>query len=100
MKTFEMETPESRPMWIFPLIMATGVSLFLFFLDEGYYSFQWMASPGNWLIFLIYTVVLFLTQVMVIRFMNFTDISKATKRVISLAGIPIGLVILFTIFSR
>lgn len=87
-------------MWVFPLLVATGVSFFLFFLDEGYYNLQWMTRFWNWPIFFIYVLVLFLSQVAIIRFMSYNDLSKTAKRFISLAGIPIGLVILFSIFSH
>ena len=28
------------------------VTMFLFFIDEGYYDFRWMRDGGNWLIFI------------------------------------------------
>lgn len=29
---------------------------FLFFMDEGYYDFRWVASPGNWVAYFIYLI--------------------------------------------
>jgi len=51
------------------LLLANSVfiTIFLFFIDEGYYNFKWMTNWGAWLVFSIYTVVLFLTQVGISR---------------------------------
>ena len=32
------------------------LTLFLFFIDEGYYDFRWMKDLGNWFVFVIYVV--------------------------------------------
>lgn len=46
---------------IFLMVSVPSVFI-LFFIDEGYYNFNWMKSIGSWLVFTIYTVVLFLGQ--------------------------------------
>jgi len=38
------------------LLSSVIVTLFLFFIDEGNYDFRWMASFGNWVVFLLYVV--------------------------------------------
>ncbi len=43
---------------------------FLFFIDEGYYDFRWMSMWGNWVVFVIYNVVIFSVFVFVIAFLN------------------------------
>ena len=47
-----------------PLFLITSIVLvlFLFFIDEGYYNFNWMKSFGSWIVFTIYAVVLFFGQ--------------------------------------
>ncbi len=34
------------------------ITQFLFFIDEGFYDFRWMANTGNWLVFAFYFIVL------------------------------------------
>lgn len=36
------------------LISALFATLFLFYIDEGYYNFNWMQNPGNWIPFFMY----------------------------------------------
>lgn len=51
--------PQQNINFIHPLILIffSLVTVFtLFYLDEGYYSFQWMKQPGNWIVFSIYSV--------------------------------------------
>jgi hypothetical protein len=35
------------------------MTLFLFYIDEGFYSFAWMKQAGAWIVFFIYCNVLF-----------------------------------------
>lgn len=44
---------------IIPLTIAVIITLFLFYIDEGYYNFNWMLDFGNWFVFVIYVSVLF-----------------------------------------
>lgn len=44
------------------LIISVVASLFLFYIDEGYYNFQWMKSWGNWIVLIIYAGIIFLVQ--------------------------------------
>jgi hypothetical protein len=44
---------------IINLILASLLTLFLFYIDEGYYNFKWMLNPGNWIVYFFYVVVLF-----------------------------------------
>ena len=39
-----------------PLWVSLILTLFLFFIDEGYYDFRWMKDLGNWFVFVIYVV--------------------------------------------
>ena len=34
------------------------VALFLFFIDEGYYNFNWMLDIGNWIVFVVYVLMI------------------------------------------
>ncbi len=44
------------------LSSAFGITMLLFFLDEGYYDFRWMASLGNWMAFAVYFSAIFWGQ--------------------------------------
>ena len=35
-------------------------TMFLFFIDEGYYNFNWMQDPGNWAVFPFYAIPILL----------------------------------------
>jgi len=41
------------------LVLATALTLFLFYIDEGYYNFKWMLDAGSWVVYFLYVVVLF-----------------------------------------
>ncbi|MFT6244675.1 MAG: cell shape-determining protein MreC [Salibacteraceae bacterium] len=47
------------------LICALAITLLLFFVDEGSMTFNWMASVGNWILFIIYAVFIFIGEVFV-----------------------------------
>lgn len=51
------------------LANAMAITLFLFFIDEGYYNFNWAREPFAWVIFLIYTVPIFICQFLVYTFL-------------------------------
>ena len=60
-----LDLPVTRSIQTKPVIyfLSTVVVVnILFFIDEGYYDFRWMADLGNWLAFAIYFAVLFLAQ--------------------------------------
>lgn len=39
-------------------IIANIITQFLCFIDEGYYDFRWMRSWGNWIVYLIYVILI------------------------------------------
>lgn len=45
-------------------LSAMLITLFLFFINEGYNSFGWMADPFTWIPFFIYVFFMFLFQAM------------------------------------
>lgn len=51
--------------WNVFAVSSILITLFLFFIDEGYYNFNWMANIGNWIAFLIYVVPVFLFQLLI-----------------------------------
>jgi hypothetical protein len=61
----------SRTGWhvLLHVAFATLITMYLFYLDEGYYNFYWMRNFGNWILFLIYGSFLLFGQLLVKRFM-------------------------------
>lgn len=83
------------------LAVAVFVSLILFYIDEGYYNFQWMKSWGNWIVFGIYSIVFFAIQIIISyllkKFFNITN----QVFVPIVVGIPLAFIILIgLIFSN
>jgi nitric oxide reductase large subunit len=74
-------------------------TLFLFYIDEGYYSFAWMKEWGSWIVFLIYVGVFTFIQY-IIRLFFLKSVSVIRRNVvIASIGIPLGLVFLYLVFN-
>ena len=43
-------------------MVANIITLFLFFIDECYYDFRWMKLWGNWVVYLIYVIAIWLVS--------------------------------------
>jgi len=72
-------------------ISAVLITLFLFFIDEGNYDFNWSAEPFVWVIFLIYTIPIFLGQLLLSKVV-LKNISQTKRIVLSiLIGTIIGM---------
>ena len=41
------------------LVLAAVFTLFLFYIDEGYYNFKWMLDAGSWVVYFLYVIVFF-----------------------------------------
>lgn len=57
-----------NPLILVPLITSSLLTTFLFYIDEGYYSFAWMLEPGAWVVFTIYVFIFFSVQVFLFGF--------------------------------
>lgn len=55
---------------LFPLLSALFITLFLFFIDEGYYNFSWMLKLANWAAFVIYFIPLFGIPFLLVQFLK------------------------------
>ena len=42
------------------LALSVLFTLFICYIDEGYYSFDWMSSLENWIVFIPYVLVIYL----------------------------------------
>lgn len=74
---------------------AILITLFLFFIDEGYYDFRWMAHPGNWVAFLIYFLPIFLCQWLIFTLVlrKYSGAGKTAMSIILGAIIAVTLVV-------
>jgi len=68
------------------LVTTIIITLSLFFVDEGFYTFSWMKSWTNWLVFFIYGSAIYAGQLVV--FLIATRVFK--WRINNMAVILIG----------
>lgn len=47
------------------LIVSSVITGFLFFIDERAFNFEWMLNFGNWVLFVIYVLILTCIQLFV-----------------------------------
>jgi putative effector of murein hydrolase len=80
------------------LVSAIVLTVFLFFLDEGHYNFEWMSNPGNWIPFFIYVAVLYLAQYLVSETV-LKSIQGIHRTTLSIAGGGVLLALLIIIFG-
>jgi len=52
--------------YILPLLISIVITLFLFYIDEGFYNFKWMLNVGNWIAFLVYVAAIYIAQLLLI----------------------------------
>ena len=79
------------------LIISVVASLFLSYIDEGYYNFQWMKFWGNWIVLIIYAGIIFLVQ-QLFAFI-FRKVFKVNNRnyLIAAIGVPVAIFVLVNI---
>lgn len=91
------EKPVS-PVWV-SLGLSVLFSLFLFYIDEGYYDFRWMRDPGNWLVFAMYVALLTGAQVLA-GFLIFRRRNTIYKALFTgLVALPLAFGLAFWLFS-
>jgi len=59
MKTPTAISKDKSILFILPLLIALVITLFLFYIDEGFYDFRWMQNIGNWIVFLFYIAAIY-----------------------------------------
>lgn len=91
-----MKTNDINCQHIYMLIACAALITFaLFFVDEGFFNFQWMRNGGNWIVFGIYFLILFSGQL--ITYVIISKILHWQKRMflsITLGSI-LGIVVAF-----
>jgi hypothetical protein len=81
------------------LAISAFVTLFLFYIDEGYYNFKWMLDAGNWVVFLLYLGILFSIQWVFLQILTYKTSSLLINVLKYGIGLLIALRVAFWIFS-
>ena len=92
------------------LQLAISISViftfFLCFIDEGNYNLQWMLNFGNWVVFLLYSIIFTIVQLLIYWLLisansaPFIKLSRTAIHSIMIAiGISMGLYICFQLFT-
>lgn len=66
MKTQTIQPNAETEKYILPLFVSIVITLFLCYIDEGYYNFKWILNLGNWVVFFVYVSVIYLAQLILI----------------------------------
>lgn len=82
-----------------PLVLSVFTTLFLFYIDEGFYNFKWMLSVGNWLIFMVYVAILFSVQWLFVKMIFYKINNSFLMALKYILGIALGLMIAFWILK-
>ncbi len=80
-----------------PLFMTLLIVMILFYVDEGFYDFRWMADPGNWIVFCFYMAALYPIQFLITRFLfrKQKGVMKILLLTLSAIGFTIAMMVLF-----
>jgi hypothetical protein len=80
-------------------LVAVFLILFIFCLDEGSFSFEWMNSWGYWVTFCIYVLGIFAGQILT-QYFIFRSLNVAHRIVLSiLVGGTIGFFVVASMFT-
>lgn len=80
------------------LLNSTLIILFLFYIDEGYYNFNWMQNIGNWIAFTFY-ILAFSTGQLITHQLILTHYKGSNKIAFtSVIGIPLGFGLIIALF--
>jgi hypothetical protein len=94
-----IQTKSNKQAYVF-LFSAVIITLFLFYIDEGYYNFKWMLTLANWFAFLIYIIPIFGFQLLVYKLIG-KLFSFQTSTILSIIiGAIIGLTLVISLLSK
>jgi hypothetical protein len=98
METNTLTIPKKPSLFLINLLVAFVVTTILFFIDDGYYNFNWTLHLLNWVFFVIYIVSIFLGQTLTEKFILKKYSGKNKTILTSLIGVPLGIALLFIIY--
>ena len=76
-----------------PCVIAVVLSTFLFYIDEGYYNFKWLLSPGNMFVFVIYVSGFVLGQCITAAILYKRISGYVNAAIVFFVGLPFGFII-------
>ena len=76
------------------------ITLFLFYIDEGYYNFKWMLQLSNWFAFVIYIIPIFGFQLLVLKLIGKIFSSQISTFLSIIIGAIIGLILVIYLLSK
>lgn len=83
---------EIKPI-VFMIISAIITTLFLFYIDEGFYSFAWMKQGGAWIVFALFTAAFTSFQfILAYPFQKLLVKKKAFVASMIIAFLPLALI--------
>ena len=84
------------------ILLASSVllTLFLFYIDEGYYNFKWMLKLSNWMAFIIYVFPIFGFQLLILKLIGNKFSYQTTTILSALIGAIIGLTLVISFLTK
>ena len=79
------------------LVTTLIITLSLFFVDEGFYSFRWMQSWGNWFVFFIYGSAIYAGHLVVFLIANRVFKWRINNMAVILIGASLAVFLLATL---
>ncbi|NBV12910.1 MAG: hypothetical protein EBS07_02455 [Sphingobacteriia bacterium] len=98
MQTNTLTIPRKPSLFLINLLLAFVVTTLLFFIDDGYYNFNWTLHLSNRVFFVIYIIRIFLGQTLTEKFILKKYNGKNKTILTSLIGVPLGIALLFIIY--
>lgn len=94
MTTSTLTIPKELNRAIIYAVVSFVLTSFLFFIDEGYYNFNWTTELRNWVAFLFYAGSMFFGQVLTDQLI-LRSLRHRNKTILTcIIGVPLGLIIL------
>jgi hypothetical protein len=75
------------------ILVSIGVTLFLFYIDEGYYDLRWMKDARNWLWFVVYAGSFVAGQSLTKKYLLDESDNFFASGAVRFAGLIVGLVL-------
>jgi hypothetical protein len=95
MKAMELYYTENRLNVITPFAVSILIVMYLFFIDDGSYSFEWMLKPWNYYPFAVYVAGFMLGQLIVASFL-FGKLNGLVNTItVFVLGLPAGALMSF-----
>lgn len=84
--------------YVIALVIALFVTVILFYIDEGYYSFESFRKPGNYIPFVIYVAGIWFGQYVIARLLFRKQLGFDKTVLNAFLGVPLGLILTISFF--